>query len=305
MHIITTILPIFIVIFLGFLLKHRGMISQSFVAQANRLVYSIAIPAMLFSAISKSSFTTQVDIIVVVVTLSVIFLTGLVAWMAALVLIDNHQTRGSFIQTSFQGNLGYVGFAIAFYYLGDDSFAATAIIGGFLMIFHNLMAVGFLTYYGQGNSSGSRLVDSLQKSIKNPVILSALAGMLFSLLEIPIPLIIHRALDILKGMALPTALLIIGASLSFEQLRPRLPQVIIASLMKTMVAPAIGFSLFTLLALSPTLYLPGLILLSAPTATVTYILSSQMGGDPDFAAAAISFSTLLSSVTYVFWLGVA
>ncbi len=305
MHIITTILPIFIVIFLGFFLRHRGMISKDFVDQANRLVYTIAIPAMLFSAISKSSFTAQVDVKVVIITLSAIFITGLVAWMAALVLIDNHQTRGSFIQTSFQGNLGYVGFAIAFYYLGDDSFAATAIIGGFLMIFHNFMAVGFLTYYGLGDSSGSRLVDSLKKSAKNPVILSALAGMLFSLLEIPIPLIIHRVLDILKGMALPTALLIIGASLSFKQLRPRLRQVVIGSVMKTIVAPAIGFFLFTLLAVSPTLYLPGLILLGAPTATVTYILSSQMGGDPDFAAAAISFSTLLSSVTYVFWLGVA
>ena len=281
------------------------MISQDFVAVANRIVYSIAIPAMLFSAISKSSFTTQVDIVVVVVTLLAVFLTGLVAWMVALALIDNHQTRGSFIQTSFHGNLGYIGFAIAFYYLGEKSFAAVAIIGGFLMIFHNFMAVGFLTYYGQGYSSGSRLAGSLKKSIQNPVILSTLAGMLFSLLEIPIPLIIHRALDILKGMALPTALLIIGASLSFEQIRPRLREVVVTSVIKTMVTPAIGFALFTLLAVSPTLYLPGLILLCTPTATVTYILSSQMGGDPDFAAAAVSFSTLLSLLTYLFWLGVA
>ncbi len=305
MKIITTILPIFIVISIGFLIRGKGFITRDFVSQANRLVFSIAIPAMLFSAIAKSSFTSQVNLMMVGITLFSIFLISLVALVVAIVANVKYQTRGSFIQASFQGNLGYIGFAIAFYYLGESGFAVTAIIGSFLMIFHNIMAVGFLNYYRQDNPTGSQLVESLKKSATNPIILSALAGICFSLLEISIPVIIQRALDIIRGMALPMALLIIGASLNFKQLKPRLGYVVIASVMKTVIAPAVGFLLFALFSVDHSLYLPGLILLGAPTATVTYILSSQVGGDPDFAAAAISFSTLLSSVTYMFWLGLA
>ena len=48
MEIITTIVPVFIVIFIGFGARHRGFLSTEFTNQANRLVYYFAIPAMVF-----------------------------------------------------------------------------------------------------------------------------------------------------------------------------------------------------------------------------------------------------------------
>jgi hypothetical protein len=116
------------------------------------------------------------------------------------------------------------------------------------------------------------------------------------------PLIIERALDILRGMALPMALLIIGASLSFEQLKPRFLNVLISTFLKLILAPAIGFMLFSLISSAPEDYLPGLIILASPTATLAYIMAKEIGGDPDFAVAAISICTILSSLTYTLWL---
>jgi hypothetical protein len=52
-------------------------------------------------------------------------------------------------------------------------------------------------------------------------------------------------------------------------------------------------------------YLPALILLASPTATVTYVMAKEIDGDPDFAVAAISVITLLSGLSYLFWLTIA
>jgi len=303
MNIIATIIPIFIVILLGLVVRVKGFISESFVSQANRLVYTIAIPAMIFSAISQSTLTTQMNLSVILICFAALILAAIIAWVVAGILKVNATTKGSFIHTSFHGNLGYIGLAVAFYYLGDSGFTTAAIVAGFVMILQNVMAVIVLTYNAQGRTGKSGVAETLKKTMTNPVILSAFAGILFSLFSISIPIIIQRALDILKGMALPMALLIIGASLSFEKLKPRFTKVIIATIIKIMVAPAVGFGLFTLFSISPDTFLPGLIIIAAPSATITYILANQLEGDPDFAVAAISISTLLSSLTYMFWLG--
>jgi predicted permease len=304
MNIISTIIPIFIIIFLGWLSRRIGVFSKEFINQSNGLVYHIAIPAMIFSSISKATLKTQMNLAVIFICLiSLLFIT-LIAWSTAVLLKTKKSSTGSFIQASFHCNIGYIGLAVAFYYLGDSGFVKAAIIGGFLMILQNILAVLVLQYHNPDNAGWPGTFDIIKKTMTNPVILSALAGIIFSLLDLKMPLIIDRTLGILKGMGLPLALMIIGASLSFEKLKPRFFNALISSGFKILITPAIGMVLFTIFSISPKDYLPGLILLASPTATVAYIMGNQIGGDSDLAAAAISISTIFSSVTYGFWLSI-
>lgn len=304
MNIISTIIPIFIIISLGLFAKQKGFITPEFLNPANRLVYHIAIPAMIFSAISKASLNTQMNLKVIMITLVSLMSISAVAFGTARFLKMAGSSKGTFIQCSFHGNLGYIGLAVAFYYLGDSGFVKAAIIAGFVMILQNILAVFVLQYHSKSNAGHPKMVDTLKKTMANPVILSAIAGILFSLSNVTMPLILDRALDILKGLALPLALLIIGASLSFEKLKSRFLIVMVSSFLKVMVAPAIGFILFKFFLVHPKDYLPGLIILSSPTATLTYIMAKEIGGDPDFAVAAISICTIISGLTYGMWLSI-
>jgi predicted permease len=141
--------------------------------------------------------------------------------------------------------------------------------------------------------------------MRNPIILSVIAGMIFSISNIPIHIVIDRSLDILSGLALPMALLIIGGSLSFKLMRLNMLPVISAGIIKLVLLPGLGFILFSLSGIATSDYLPGLILLASPTATVTYVMAKEMKGDSDFAVAAISTSTLMSAVTFTVWLNIA
>ncbi|HMA67265.1 MAG TPA: AEC family transporter [Desulfosalsimonadaceae bacterium] len=305
MDIFATIIPIFAVIAIGWAARQRGYIPNEFLGPANQLVYYVAIPAMIFHAISQGSLSTDFHSRVAILTLGTLTAFFFVVWAAGRLLNMKDRQFATFMQSSFHGNLGYIGLAVAYYFLGDRGLASASILAGFLMILQNFLSVFILQYYGGGKSSGGRAFAVLRKILGNPVIFSALAGILFSALEIPLHPIVTRTLNIISGMALPLALLLIGASLSLRLIRSRFFTVLISGLFKLILLPGLAFFLYRLWGLSAGVFLPGLILLAAPTATITYVMAGEMKGDTEFAVAAISTNTLLSAPTFLFWLHLA
>ena len=305
MDIVITIIPIFTIIILGWFANVRGFIPGEFLAPANRLVYYIAIPAMIFRSISGSSFTSQFNIqVMVFALLSILVIFGF-AWGAGLITRIRQEQMSVFVQDSFHGNLGYIGFAVAYYYLGEEGLTRASIIAGFMMILQNLLAVTVLALYSNHLSMKEEKWHIALRIMRNPIILSVIGGMIFSISHIHMPLVIDRSLDILSGLALPMALLIIGASLSFKLMRLNMLTVLSSGIIKLVLLPGLGFLFFKLSGLAPAEYLPGLILLASPTATVSYVMAKEMNGDTDFAVAAISTSTLMSAITFTVWLNIA
>jgi predicted permease len=260
---------------------------------------------MIFHSISKASLKTQFDAAVLAITLFSVLAVFAVAWSAGRIIRVRRGQRGTFIQTAFHGNLGYIGLAVAYYFLGNEGFVRASIIAGFIMILQNFLAVVALQLNSDNPSAAGNRFEVAFRILGNPVILSAMAGILFSLSGLRVPLIIDRSLDILSGFALPMALLVIGGSLSFELMQLRILRVLSSSFMKLILLPGLGFALYRLFGLASQDYLPGLILLASPTATITYVMAKEMNGDTDFAVAAISISTMLSAITFTLWLHVA
>ena len=305
MNIFTTIIPIFAIILLGWISRKKGFIHADFIGPANSLVFYIAIPAMIFSAISRATLTAHFNVGILAITLSTAMVACVFAWVFGRACRLKQGQLGSYVQISFHGNLGYIGLAVAFYYLGEDGFVKASILTGFLMIVQNLLSVLSLTFNTHQPDSARHGRTIVRNLVGNPVILSAMAGIICSFLKIPIPLIVQRSLDILSGLALPMALLIIGASISFQEARHRIKWVLSSSTTKLFLMPGLGYIAFRSLGFPPGEYLPGLILLASPSATISYVMAKEMKGDPDLAVIAISMSTLLSSLTYTFWLNVA
>jgi predicted permease len=303
MEILYTIAPIFVIILLGWFARRRGFVPIEFFGPANRLVFYIAIPAMIFRSISRASLHREFDLPTLGITLSAVFLLFLLSWAtASLIRVRHRPFLGTFVQCTVHGNLGYIGLAISFYALGEDGLVKASIFAGFIMILQNILAVCILQFYaGRPGVKGNRILMAI-KIVGNPVIIASMSGMLVSALEIPIPRILDQSLQILGGMSLPLALLIIGASLNFHLVTERLVPVLGSAALKLLVMPGLGWVGFQMAGIPWVQCLPALILLAAPTATVTYVMAKEIDGDPDFAVAAISVITLLSGVTYLFWL---
>jgi predicted permease len=303
--ILITIVPIFAIIILGWVSHLRGFIPKDFIGPANSLVFYMAIPAMVFNAVAKASLKAHFDITVLILTLLAVVIGCGAAWGLGALKGMRGGKLGTYVQSGFHGNLGYIGLAVAYYYLGDEGFVKTSILIGFMMILQNLLSVFVLTVNSESRSDKHGWTVILRKLAGNPVIVSAMAGIVFSLAEIPVPLVVERSLDILSGLALPMALLIIGGSISLDLIREKLQPVLATMGLKLVLLPGLGYVLFRIFGLPSQDFLPGLILLASPAATISYVMAKEMGGDPDFAVASISASTLLSSVTFTIWLKLA
>ncbi len=263
MDIAATIVPIFAIIILGWLARRKGFLPPEFLNPANRLVYHIAIPAMIFNALSQTTLSRQFNLLVITLTLIAALGAYAVAWLAAKGAGLPFNQRGTFIQCAGHGNLGYIGLAVAFYYLGDSGLARASIVAGFLMILQNLLSVIALQAYAESEPVDKPMVRFAMKIMGNPVILSAIAGILFSSLGLSMPLIMRRSLEIISGMALPTALLLIGATLSFKLIRNYLRTVLSVAVIKLVLLPVMGLMLFRVFHLQASEYIPALILLSS------------------------------------------
>ena len=302
-HILNTIIPVFTVIILGLLIRSTGYLPANLTGPLNRLVYYLAIPAMVFKAVSEASFRVYFNPVLLAGTLIAVVVVFAIALITGFVFSIARKERGTFIQSSFHGNLGYIGFAVVFYLLGKEGFKSASILAGFLMLLQNFLAVIGIQVFSRGGQGKHRFWFLIKKVTGNPIILSAIAGIAFSVLKIPLPVIVDRSLSIISGMALPLALLVIGASLSLNLIRSYLGLALGSGFLKLLVLPLTGLLIYRWFGLPPEQFLPGLIFLASPTATVTYVMASEMGGSPEQASAAVSMNTLISALTFVFWLG--
>jgi predicted permease len=298
------ILPIFGVVFIGYVLNARGIIDGAFAKTANRIVYSIAIPAMLFNKIAQAPFKTSFNMGAVLCLIGALGLMAALALGLVQVLRIAPRRRGTFLQCSFHGNIGYIAYAIAYYGLGESAFALTAILGGFLMVAQNLIATWILISQRSESQLGQRTKDVLRTLLHNPIILSILAGIAYAWSGLKLPPPIKNCLGILSGMALPTALLLIGATLSFGSIGAMKKEITSIGALKLICLPLLGYGLVMMTHVPSSFHSPLIVLLAAPPATVVYIMATQMGGDPELAATSVSVHTLTAALTYTFLLSI-
>jgi predicted permease len=182
--------------------------------------------------------------------------------------------------------------------LGEEGLKKGSILIGFLILVNNTLAIAILSWTSQKHGS---IAKSLASVAKTPLIIATVVGMLLLYLGIPVPKILMKSMGILANIALPMALIIIGASMSVGTIKSSFRTAGIGTFMKLMVLPSLSFLFCYLYAIPLPDALPGIILLATPTATTSFILANQLGGDTELASGVITLSTLLSPFAFTFW----
>ena len=132
----------------------------------------------------------------------------------------------------------------------------------------------------------------------NPLIIASLIGIAWSFFRLPMPKVMDSAFNIITGMALPLALISIGASFSWEKLRGDLKIIVPATVFKLVFLPFLAALVLLLLGVRGQDLVIGVMFAGTPTATVAYIMAQQMHGDAELSGSIIMLSTLLSVFTY-------
>jgi predicted permease len=297
MAVIETIAPIFLIILFGSIIQRKGFLKNHFIQETNRFVFLFPLPALIFTGIIKSSMRDMTAsniaaaIIPTIVIFAIAFGTGIVTGL-------RHGKLGSFVQTTFHGNVSYIGLAVLFYMLGEEGLKKGSILIGILILLNNSLAIAVLSWTsGQHRSVGKALLSI----VTSPVIVATFVGLLVLYSGIPIPSVVMRSMVILANIALPMALILIGASISMGTIRQSLGFSALSSVLKLALLPGLALAFCKIVGIPLKEALPVIILLATPTATTSYIMAREMGGDIDIASGAVTLSTLLSPIAFVVW----
>jgi predicted permease len=292
--IVLAILPIFVLIFLGTGLHRSRVLGEGFWPGAERLVYFVLFPPLLFTTLASADFAG-----LAAGELALAMVAGAAALMALLSLLRpvlgvDGPAFTSLAQGSLRQNT-YIGFSAAFALYGTDGLAAAAIWVAAVTPMVNVYCIGLLARHGTGAQPGVRAV--ILAVLKNPIILASAAGAGFNLAGLTLPGVAEAVLAILARGALPLGLLAVGAGLDLAAVRRggrALPLAVVAKLGLLPLFVLASLQAFALSGLGATV---ALLIAGLPTAPTSYILARQLGGDARLLAGIITVQTACAMVT--------
>ena len=301
-QILFIVLPVFLVIWTGALLKYIGLIGDELVRDANRLIYFAALPALLFYKIARADFSTSFNpaaLFGLAFSIAVCFAFSF-SW--GYVKRYPPALHGAFTQAATRGNLAYVALAVIASAYGESGVARAGIMLGFIVPAMSVLSIFalILPYRSQDHGVSYRAI--LKEITCNPMFIGPVLGIIWSYFRLPLPEVIATSLQIFSSLSLPLALLCIGAAFSFTKFRGEFSVAILATTIKIILLPILSVIVLYFLGVGGEDLAVTVLLAGAPTATVAYILAHQLRGDADLSAMVIMLSTLLSVITYTIFL---
>lgn len=288
------LLPIFLLILVGYVFRRTGVVELSFWPQAEKATYYIFFPALLLSNLSTASFGEQPAL-----TMAGAMITGVVAVSGiALFLQSRFRLPGPAFSSIFQGSIRmntYVGIAAASAMAGSPGVTLSAVALVAIIPLVNFLSVPVVSHYGAGNISSLRAI--LAALAKNPLILGSVGGFALNYTHIQLPDALYEMLHLLGRAALPIGLLTVGAGLNFRHIAPQKYRIILAAALKLVLLPAVTILACRLYNVPTPADVVAVLFASLPTAVSCYILARQLGGDEDLMASIITAQTVIAFVT--------
>ena len=289
------LLPDFALILAGYLICHHTQLKRPVWEGAERLVYFVLFPALLFNSILRNPIALASALPLAAAGLGVVLMGVLLAYaLRALPGVDAH-LHASGAQTAFRFN-SYVALALAERLVGTAGVAWMALLISVCVPLCNVAAVWPLARHG-----GQHVLGELAR---NPLIIATGSGLLCNLMGVTLPDLASITLGRMGAAALPLGLMAVGAGLQLGALRegPRLAAALL--LIRHALLPAWGLLLVLTLALPLGQQAVVMTFAALPTSSAAYVLAVRMGGHGGFVAGLITLSTLLGMVALPTWLAV-
>ena len=288
---ITVIGPVLVLLIMGNVLLRAKLINDEFVASGSKLVFTVALPALLFISISQADFSKAANPVLIITGLTGTLGYFLVLMLASHLMVPNRQATGVVTQGGFRANMGIIGLAYCAQTYGNDGLAAASVYLGMVTILFNVLSVFILNFYQEGKRS---LTSQVKGIVKNPLIIAIVIALPFSYFDWQLPVLLTTTGEYFAQLTLPLALLCTGASLQFRSFSADWFNISLSSLSKCVFYPAVmvGVAYAAGLRGMPL----GIVLLMtiAPTAAASYVMVRTLGGDYRLAASIIAITTVLS-----------
>lgn len=297
---INATLPIFLLIILGKVLKTTKIINDEFTKTADRYVFRIALPALLFSDLTENNVGSSFDGKYVLFCFSVTIFSIAVLWGLTEKFMKNEEQKGAFIQGSYRSSAAILGLAFINNMYDSVGMAPLMIIG--CVPLYNIFAVIILMLKGDNGGKKPNMKETFINVMKNPILLSILIALPFALLNLHFPSFVNKAIGSVANTATPLALISIGASFEGKKALKKMKPTLLASFIKLILLAGLFLPLAVFFGYRNQELMALLVMLGSPTTVSSYIMAKNTGNDGILTSSIIVLTTLLSSLTLTLWI---
>ncbi|MBD9069493.1 MAG: AEC family transporter [Dorea longicatena] len=292
------IAPVFFLMVLGYLLvNYTSLADRKLTKQANAIVFKIFLPCMLFYNVYQSDIGAEIHSRI---KLCIWAAGGLLILFVLLCLIvpkvvKQENQQGVVIQGIFRSNYVIFGVAVVQNMYGVKSTTTAAILSAILVPMYNFLAVVALSIFGEKRETDWKKI--ILDIVKNPLIISSVLGIIFSLLGIRLPTAVDTTVQDLAKLSTPIAFMILGGDLDFSKVKGNLKVASVVLTIKLVILPLIMIPIIVMMGYRDADLLSGLLAYQTPVAVSSYIMAQQAGADGQLAGQLVVFSSVLSIFT--------
>lgn len=299
--IINVVLPVFAIIFAGYVGRKRNILGDGSSEALNGFVYYFAMPALFVVSLSRvdsheifnwpfiGAYTASM-----LTTFCLMILLGRALWPEMRLAARSLQGMAAMF-----GNTGYMGIPLVMAAFGAEAvlpaliatIVNTAIIGGLIIV---LIEVDL-----KSEAGGTGIAKDIFWSLaKNPIMISPMVGIVFSVTETALPVPLAKFCDILGAAAGPAALFSIGLFLAGQPLREGAAEISIVTVFKLVVHPIIAWLLITyVFGLSGLWGAVALLMSALPLGATVFVLAQRYNVYVARSSSLTLVSTALSTIT--------
>lgn len=331
---INATVPVFLVMVLGGVIRKLGIIDEHFANVANRYVFKVALPVLLFRDLSRSDFKSQFEPEFVLYCSIITILMFSLVWIFTELFMKDDTQKGAFIQGSCRSSAAILGMAFVQNMYSDTGMAPLMIVAAVPLF--NIFAVVVLTFKAhpkevltkevalsqrvETTSNNEEVItenititkkvnhkkDNIKKACiniaKNPIIIGIVLGFISSMLNMKYPVIVNKTIESIAQTATPIALICIGAGFEGRKAVRKIKPTLAATFIKLIGLAAVFIPIGVMLGFRNQELVAALIMLASPTTVTSYVMAKSMDNDEVLSSSIVVLTTVLSSITLTWWI---
>lgn len=293
------VLPMCLIMALGYGTRRLGWIRREEIFAINKIAFRIFLPCLLYYNVYCSDLSGSFDPLLMAYAVGGVLLTFGLALGYTLLTEKLPERRSVMIQGMFRSNYVIMGIPVATALLGAGELGTVSILIAVVVPLFNMLAVVVLEVF---RGQKPKPLHVLGQIVKNPLVIASALGILTLAAGIRLPHILEQTIQNVSAIASPLQLFLLGAFFQFSGLKTYRRELVTVSAAKLIVSPGLFLGLGALLGFRDAAFVSLLGAFASPTAVNSFTMAQQMGGDAELAGDIVVVTSAVSMLTMFLWI---
>ena len=293
------VLPMCLVMALGYGTRRLGWIRREEISAINKIAFRIFLPCLLYYNVYCSDLSGSFDPLLMAYAVGGVLLTFGLSLGYTLLTEKLPERRGVMIQGMFRSNYVIMGIPVAAALLGADQLGTVSILIAVVVPLFNMLSVVVLEVF---RGQKPKPLHILGQIAKNPLVIGSVLGILTLAAGIRLPHILEQTIQNISAIASPLQLFLLGAFFQFSGLKTYRRELVTVSAAKLIVSPGLFLGLGALLGFRGVAFVSLIGVFASPTAVNSFTMAQQMGGDAELAGDIVVTTSAVSILTMFLWI---